>query len=85
MSCHTGDEVIDVCIEKMREWRRIDGNATLVDLKSAYLQIRVAEVLWKYQVVHYKGKFYYLTRLGFGLNCAPRAMSKILKFVLAQD
>src|SRR5678815_3553880 len=28
---------------------------------------------------------YYLTRLGFGINCAPRIMMRILREVLAQD
>ena len=55
----------------------------MVDIKAAYLQIRIAEDLWKYQIVSFKNKSYYLTRLGFGLNCAPRIMSKILKTVLS--
>ena len=56
-----------------------------MDLKSAYLQIRVTEDLWKHQLVRYKGNLYCLTRLGFGLNVAPKIMSKILKFVLRKD
>eukprot|EP00794_Sanderia_malayensis_P011566 gene11567-12761_t len=58
---------------------------TLVDLKSAYLQIRFDKKLWPYQLVEYKKKIYCLTRLAFGLNCAPRVMSKILKTVLKKD
>ena len=27
----------------------------------------------------YRGKYYYLTRLGFGLNCGPIIMSRILE------
>ena len=56
-----------------------------IDLKSAYLQIHVDSSLWKYQQVKYKGQTYVLTRLGFGLNCAPRIMSEILSKVLAQS
>ena len=85
VSCHTGDEVTDVCNEKMREWRQFEGEAEIVDLKSAYLQIKVTEDLWKHQLVKYKGQVFCLTRLGFGLNSAPRIMSKILKTVLAKD
>ena len=85
VSCHTGDEVTDVCGEKLREWRRIDGMGEIVDLKCAYMQIRVAPELWKHQLVCYKGKTYCLTRLGFGLNSAPRIMSKILKTVLSSS
>ena len=49
-----------------------------MDLKSASLQIHVAEKLWKYQLVRYKGKTYCLMRLGFELNSAPRIMTRIL-------
>ena len=61
------------------------GDATLVDLRSAYLQIKVASELWKYKLVKYKGQTFCLTQLGFGLNCAPRIMTKILKTVLAKS
>ena len=47
VECHTGDDVTDMCSEILREWRRTDGEATIVDLKPAYLQIRVAKELWK--------------------------------------
>ena len=83
VSCHTGDDVTDVCGETMRDWRRMNAE-TLAELKAAYLQIRVAEKLWKYQLVNYKGRTYCLTRLGFGLNSAPRIMAKILKTVLSK-
>ena len=82
VECHTGDDVTDICSEKLREWRKLDESAELVDLKNAYLQIRVTEDLWRYQLVNYNGKTYCLTRLGFGLCSAPRIMSKILKEVL---
>ena len=83
IECHTGDEIADVCSDRLREWRRLEEEVKLVDLKSAYLQIRVSEELWKYQLVNYQGRTYCLTRLGFGLSSAPRIMSKILKEVLA--
>lgn len=74
-----------VCDETLRRWRRMPGPTKLVDLRSAYLQLHVDESLWKYQRVKWEEKIYRLTRLGFGLNCAPRIMTKILQFVLAQD
>ena len=82
--CHTGDDFTDVCDETLREWRQMRGGSTIVDLKSAYLQIHMAEKLWKYQLVKYKGRTYCLTRLGFGLNAAPRIMARILKTVLGK-
>ena len=85
VNCHTGDDVADVCTETLRTWRQTAGAASIVDLKSAYLQLRVSPELWKYQLVNYKGRTYCLTRLGFGLNSAPRIMAKVLKTVLNQS
>ena len=83
ISSHTANS--DVCSDKLRSWRKRGTNLTLVDLRKAYLQIRVDSSLWRYQVVRYRGEIYALTRLGFGLNVAPRIMSTILNKVLAQD
>ena len=76
VACHTGSDIIDVCDEKMRKWRWLEGGTAIVDLKSAYLQLHVAKELWQYQLVSYKGKTYCLTWLGFGLNVAPKIMLK---------
>lgn len=81
---HTGDDAVDVCSETLREWRRMSGASTIVDLKSAYLQVHVVKKLWRYQLVNYKGKTYCLTRLGFGLSSAPKIMTRILKTVLSK-
>ena len=82
---HTGGDEMNVCSNKLREWRRTNGELEIVDLQAAYLQIRVAEHLWKHQLVKFNGKVYALTRLGFGLNVAPRVMTVILKKVLGQN
>lgn len=58
VECHTGDDMTDVCSEMLCEWRQVEGEATLVNLKSAYLQIRVKKKLWKYQLVYYKDRMY---------------------------
>ena len=55
----------DVCADKIREWRRLGTNVAIVDLRRAYLQIRVHESLWSYQTVIFRGQRYCLTRLGF--------------------
>ena len=47
VSCHTGGEMTDICSERLREWRQLEGEGELVDLKAAYLQIRISEELWK--------------------------------------
>ena len=82
VTCHTRSNIIDVCDEKMRKWRRLEGGTAIVDLKSVYLQLHVAKELWQYQLVSYKGKIYCLTRLVFGLNVAPKIMAAVLKTVL---
>ena len=70
------------CEAKLREWRRAGANCSVVDLKRAYLQIFVAKEFWAYQAVRWKGQVYLLTRLGFGLNVAPKIMTAIVQKVL---
>ena len=74
-----------VCQEKLRKWRKRGTCAFLLDLKKAYLQVHVAESLQRFQMVKYKNKCYVMTRMGFGLNVAPKVMSKIVSHVLSLD
>ena len=83
VSSHTGSSAI--CDDTIRRWRKIGDNVALLDLRKAYLQLHVDRSLWRHQVVKFKGRHYYLTRLGFGINCAPRIMSRILGEVLKLD
>ena len=83
VSSHTGESV--VCNESLRKWRKLGENLTILDLKNAYLQIQVDRKLWAYQVVKHKEKLYCLTRLGFGLNVAPKIMTKIVNHILSSD
>ena len=76
---------MDVCSEKLREWRKMGRQVAMLDLRKAYLQIHVEAALWPYQTVILDGKRYCLTRLGFGLNVAPRIMKTILETVTSQD
>ena len=75
----------DVCAHKTREWRRCGVKVAMVDLRKAYLQLRVKQELWPYQTVKIDGQQYCLTRLGFGLNVAPLVMKAVLNKVLEQD
>ncbi|XP_043208454.1 uncharacterized protein LOC122374015 [Amphibalanus amphitrite] len=75
----------DVCSEKIREWRRFGRNVSLLDLKDAYLQVHVSKSLWPYQTVVFQGKRWCLTRLGFGIGCAPLVMKKVLSMALGLD
>jgi len=83
VSSHTAES--DVCGEKLKKWRKMGHNLHIIDLKKAYLQVRIHEDLQPYQVVKFNNQFYCLTRLGFGLNCAPKIMTSILKKVFEMD
>ncbi|KRZ93282.1 hypothetical protein T08_7336 [Trichinella sp. T8] len=80
---HTADA--DVCSQKLREWGRQGVDVALIDLKKAYLQIRIDKSLWPFQTVVFKGKRYCLTRLGFSLNVAPLMMKAVLNCVISRD
>lgn len=83
ISSHTAES--DVCHEKLRNWRKMGSHMKLIDLRKAYLQIHVDPRLWKHQVVSFKGTLYSLTRLGFGLNVAPKILTRILRKVLSLE
>ncbi|XP_045101323.1 uncharacterized protein LOC123498225 [Portunus trituberculatus] len=75
----------DVCSDQLRKWRRHGENVSVLDLRKAYLQVRVDQQLWPFQTVMVRGWRYCLTRLGFGLNIAPQVMKAVVKTILAQD
>ena len=75
----------DVCAAKLRERRQKGLNVSLLDLKRAYLQVRVQKTLWPFQTVKNGGKRYCLTRQGSGLNMAPLIMKAIVSAVLSQE
>lgn len=76
VSCHTSNSA--VCDESLRRFRQMGEKAVLLDLRKAYLQLRVEPDMHRFQVIEWKGKRYALTRIGFGLSSAPRIMTKIL-------
>ena len=81
--CLTGGT--PTCEGKLKEWRKFGHQGSVIDLKWAYLQIHVARELWTYQAVRWNRHLYLLTRMGFGLNVAPRIMTAIVGAVLAAD
>ena len=76
---------VDICTEKLREWRRAGSKVSVLDLCKAYLQVRMNQSLWSYQTVQFKGRRYCLTRMGFGLNLAPSIMQTIVDAILTKD
>ena len=83
LSSHTADA--DVCAEKLRKWRRMGNNLSVVDLRRAFLQIHVESDLQLFQGVKYDGKLFVMTRMAFGMNFAPKAMTSVVRWVLAQS
>ena len=75
----------DICTERLRGWQRIVSNVSVLDLRKAYLQVRVHQSLWSYQLVLFKGRGYCLTRMGFGLNVAPSIIQTIVDAILTKD
>ena len=70
------------CGEKIRKWRQVaDSQFELVDIRKAYLQVRVDPSLLRYQVVVWRGKLYAMSRMGFGLSIAPKFMDIIVRWV----
>ena len=84
INCNPGADVA-VCQDKLREWRKLGTNCCILDLKKAYLQLHVDQELQKFQAIRYGGKLFVMTRMGFGLNVAPKIMSKVLSYVLGLD
>ena len=80
---HTAN--VDVCAQKLREWRQRGSNVAMLDLHLAYLQVHVDKLSWPFQTVKIKGQRYCLTHLGYGLNVAPIIMRSIINMMMAQD
>ncbi|QQP36959.1 Putative LOC101237757, partial [Caligus rogercresseyi] len=83
VSCSGADA--DVCGDKLRSWRQFPENSALLDLKDAYMQIRVAGECSSAMRVQFRAEHFELTRVGFGLNCAPQIMKAVLSYVLSRD
>jgi len=73
---------IPICKDRLKEWRQMGVPGSILDLKRAYLQIKIEPALWCWQGVIWKGKDYLLTRLGFGIASAPKIMTKIVEHCL---
>ena len=73
------------CTDTMRKWRRHGTKLALADLKGAYLQIRADQRLWSFQTEMVGGRWYALSRVGFGQNVAPLMTKRVVKAVLNQD
>ena len=81
LKCQPGREA-PACGETLRKWR-LDGDPDSLhrlDIRKAYLQVRIAPELLRFQVVVWKGRSYVMTRMGFGLNVAPKLMTIVVQW-----
>ena len=51
----------------------------------AYMQIHAHQECSKFQRVRFEGRTYELTRVGFGLACAPQILKAVVQYVLGLD
>ena len=58
---------------------------SLMNLRKAYLQICINKVLWPFQTVIIKSKWFCLTRLGFGLNVASLVIKSVITAIRSRD
>ena len=56
-------------------------NHKLLDIRKAYLNVRVVPELLRHQTVVWKGAVYVMTRMGFGLSIAPKFMDIIVRWL----
>ncbi|XP_065181850.1 uncharacterized protein LOC135812405 [Sycon ciliatum] len=68
------------CDQKLRDWRLPGQEQVIVDIRKAYLQVRLHPSLLPYLAVVWPEKLYVMTRMGFGLAVAPKVMNAIVKF-----
>ena len=67
------------------QWRCMPAQCAVIDLADAYMQLRAHSSCSKYQMVQFEGKTYELTRVGFGLACAPQILQAVIKYVINLD
>ena len=70
ISSHTAESL--VCAEKLKKWRRMGRNLVIVDLRRAYLQIKVNQSLWDYQGVQHRKKILLSNKARVQVECSPK-------------
>jgi transposase InsO family protein len=74
-------------ISTIRRWRAMQcSDMCMLDIRKAYMQVRIRKDLYKYQgVILENGQHYMMTRLPFGLNIAPKVLRTILSKIIPND
>jgi hypothetical protein len=77
----TSVETNEDCLQQLRLWR-LRGNGAVIDLSKAYLSIDLDMQQWPYHCVKFRGNFYCMTRLAFGVSNGPRVLFRALEKIL---
>ncbi len=80
--CRESVSQSEICHKVLREWRKYQ-TAFLVDVEKAYMNVHAAKHLLPFQAVWVHGKLYCMTRMGFGLNIAPRVLKVLIEHILS--
>lgn len=77
------------CGTTLRRWRcKYTQDAYYIDIKKAYLQVKVDEELQPYLCIRlpYKeNEYWVMVSMPFGLSIAPKCLTEILKFCLREE
>ena len=66
------------CDQKLRDWCLRGQEQVIVDIRKAYLQVRLHPSLLRYQAVVWREKLYVMTRMGVSLAVAPKVISQVM-------
>ena len=72
------------CLESLREWRR-QGNGFLVDIRRAFLMVKIVEHQRKYLRVKIGEDLFEMTVMPFGLVTAPKILLGIMRLILSAE
>jgi ribonuclease HI len=69
-------------VRTVRQLAQVDDWATTLDISSAYLHVTVEPELQPFLSFHFDGNYYCYTNMPFGLKCAPRVFTLLMRKVV---
>ena len=70
------------CTDALRSWRKKHSQCVVLDIRKAYLQIRLEDDLKSYLGIKIDGKLYVVNRMVFGLACARKVLDKVVGYII---
>ncbi len=81
--CVSSVDTNEDCSQQLRAWR-LRGNGQVIDLSKAYLSIGLDPAEQPYHCVKFRGSYFCMTRLAFGVSNGGRVLFRALENVLEQ-